>query len=97
MKRLVLITALVSANAMALDFDTEWAKFKDDFARLVHRKEVSPEPKPALAAVEDGEVKRVDPKSPERIGLKVDNPELRAKLKDLYNRDDVVVYSTTVR
>ena len=98
MKRLVLISALVSTNAMALDFNTEWAKFADDFARLKSKVNVVADvPKPTIVPVDDAEVKQVDPKSPERLGLKLSDSSMVQKMKNLYNRDDVVVYSTTVR
>ena len=102
MKRLVMVVALVSTNAMALDFNTEWAKFADDFAKLKSKVSVAvdvPKSKvePVIVPVEDAEVKQVDPKSPERLGLKLSDASMVKKLKDLYQRDDVVVYSTTVR
>lgn len=99
MKRLVLIAAVVTTNAMALDFDTEWAKFSDDFARL--KSKVVPIEKskvePTVVPVNDAEVKQVDPKSSERLGLKLSDASMVQKMKNLYKRDDVVVYSTTVR
>ena len=100
MKRLVMIAALVSTNAMALDFDTEWAKFADDFARLkskvISSDKIKVEPV-EVVPVEDAEIKLVDPKSSDRLGLKLSNSTMVQKMKDLYKRDDVVVYSTTVR
>jgi len=99
MKRLVLIAAVVSTNAMALDFETEWAKFSDDFARL--KSKVLPVEKikvePEIIPVADAVIKQVDPKSSERLGLKLSDSSMVKKMKDLYQRDDVVVYSTTVR
>ena len=98
MKRLVMIAALVSTNAMALDFDTEWAKFADDFARLKGKVSVVADvPKPSIVPVDDADLKQVDPKSPDRLGLKLSDSSMVQKMKDLYKRDDVVVYSTTVR
>lgn len=100
MKRLVLIAALISTNAMALDFETEWAKFSTDFARL--KSKVLPSDKIKVEPVEvvpvdDAVIKQVDPKSPDRLGLKLSDSSMVQKMKDLYKRDDVVVYSTTVR
>lgn len=96
MKPAVISLLLVASNAMALDFDTEWAKFSNDFARLrkqpVEKVEVTP-----LAPVVDADVKLVDPKSPERIGLSLSNPAMRSKMEKLYNKPNVVVYSTTLR
>lgn len=91
MKKLFIMMTLVSTNAMALDFDTEWAKFETAFAKL--------KAKPNLVAVPvtDTDIKLVDPKSPERLGNHVSDPVLKEKLQSLYKRDDVVVYSTTVR
>ena len=101
MKRLVMVAALVSTNAMALNFDTEWAKFADDFARLRPAKIVkdSPTDKPVVHALPqlDSDVVQVDPKSPERLGLKLSDPAMRDKVTKLYQKPDTVVYSTTVR
>jgi hypothetical protein len=47
--------------------------------------------------VDDADLKQVDPKSPDRLGLKLSDSSMVQKMKDLYKRDDVVVYSTTVR
>ena len=100
MKRLVMVVALVSTNAMALDFDTEWAKFANDFAKLKSKVNITvdvPKAGTFTVPVEDAELKRVDPKSPDRLGLKLSDPTMVQKMKDLYKRDDVVVYSTTLR
>ena len=100
MKRLVVLSAFVATNAMALDFETEWAKFKDDFARLASKVSIKTDvdvPIIGNVPVSDGEVKLVDPKSPDRIGLKLSTPQMREKVTDLYKRDDVVVYSATIR
>lgn len=100
MKRLVMVVALVSTNAMALDFDTEWAKFADDFAKLKSKVNITvdvPKAGTFTVPVEDAELKQVDPKSPDRLGLKLSDSTMVQKMKDLYKRDDVVVYSTTLR
>lgn len=100
MKRLVMVVALVSTNAMALDFDTEWAKFADDFAKLKSKVNITvdvPKAGTFTVPVEDAELKQVDPKSPDRLGLKLSDSNMVQKMKDLYKRDDVVVYTTTVR
>jgi hypothetical protein len=94
MKKLFIMMTLVSTNALALDFDTEWAKFEDAFAKLKAKTNsvvVSSVP------MTDTDLKRVDPKAPERLGNHVSDPVLKEKLQSLYKRDDVVVYSTTVR
>ena len=98
MKRLVMVVALVSTNAMALDFDTEWAKFSDDFAKLKSKVSMPIDvPKVEITPVIDSVIKQVDPKSNDRLGLKLSDSSMVQKMKDLYKRDDVVVYSTTVR
>jgi len=102
MKKL-LIMALVSTNAMALDFETEWAKFDKDFARLrgVQMATVS---KPVVTKLDSlpevnsnvNVVERVDPRSPKRLGRNLDNPYLKEKLEELYKKPDTVVYSLTL-
>jgi hypothetical protein len=94
MKQLVMIAALVSTNAMALDFDTEWAKFSDDFAKL---KQSIVKPVVHTLPQLDSDLIQVDPKSPERLGLKLTDPAMREKVTSLYQKPDVVVYSTTIR
>ena len=100
MKRLVMVAALVSTNAMALNFDTEWAKFADDFAKLKSKVSITvdvPKVGAVTVPVDDAELKQVDPKSPERLGLKLSNPAMRDKITNLYQKPDTVVYSTTIR
>jgi hypothetical protein len=101
MKRLVMVAALVTTNAMALDFDTEWAKFADDFARLRPSKIVknSPSDKTEVHALPqlDSDLIQVDPKSSERLGLKLTDPAMRDKVTKLYQKPETVVYSTTIR
>jgi hypothetical protein len=94
MKRFVMVVALVSTNAMALDFETEWAKFSEDFAKFRTNKPVSVT-KPV--EVTDSEVIKVDPKSPERLGLKLSDPAMREKVTSLYQKPDTVVFATTIR
>ena len=104
MKKMFIATALISSNAMALDFETEWAKFANDFAKLASRVSVKvdvdvPRVGNVSVPVEDRSIQleRVDPKSPDRLGLKLSDQSMVQKMKDLYKRDDVVVYSTTLR
>jgi hypothetical protein len=59
MKTLIVATSLIATNAMALDFDSEWAKFSNDFVKLraiqiakVERKPVD-KPNEVLPIVED--------------------------------------------
>jgi hypothetical protein len=102
MKKL-LIMALVSTNVMALDFDTEWAKFDKDFARL-RGVQVALVNKPVVTKLDSlpevnsdvNVVERVDPKSPKRLGRNLENPYMKDKLEKLYNKPDTVVYSLTL-
>lgn len=99
MKKL-LIMALVSSNAMALDFDTEWKKFDSDFAKLRSVK-VAKYEAPVVTALPEintdvNKVERVDPKSPYRLGRNLENPYMKDKMEKLYNKPDTVVYSLTL-
>ena len=80
----------VATNAMAINFETEWAKFKQDFSRLKPSSKVV-----EVAPVDD--VTRVDPKSPDRLGHTITDPVVRNKVVELYNKPNVVVYSATIR
>lgn len=115
MKHVIIAVGLVATNAMALDFDSEWAKFNSDFQRLngakvaaVQRKSV-PEIKtvPTESVLADDEVlpekntrdnvlERVDPKSPDRLGHKLEDPAMRDRMAKLYKKPDTVVYSLTL-
>ena len=99
---IVVASLLVSTSAMALDFDTEWAKFNDDFAKFKTVKVASlssPVNKPTVHALPqlESDVVQVDPKSPERLGLKLSDPAMREKVTNLYQKPDTVVFATTVR
>jgi hypothetical protein len=96
MKKLFIMMVLVSTNALALDFDTEWAKFKNEFVKLKAKTNSATVPVNSVP-VTDADLKLVDPKAPERLGNHVSDPVLRERMQSLYKRDDVVVYSTTVR
>jgi hypothetical protein len=79
---------------MALDFQTEWAKFADDFAKLKSKVSVTVDvPKVS----EDADIKKVDPKSPDRLGLSLSDPKMREHVTSLYQKPDTVVFSTTIR
>ena len=115
MKPVIIVMALVSTNAMAIDFETEWAKFQSDFTRMkgvqvskVETKPVAPEraivtpidqeqPKvlPAMPTQENV-LEQVDPKSPDRLGYKLNDPAMRDKMAKLYKKPDTVVYSLTL-
>ncbi len=102
MKRLVVISAVtLSTNAMALDFNTEWAKFADDFAKLKSKVSMTIDlPKAGNVTVlplDSDELKQVDPKSPDRLGLKLQDPVMRERVTSLYQKPDTVVYSATIR
>ena len=99
---IVVVSLLVSTSAMAVDFDKEWAKFADDFARFKSVKVAkadSPTDKPVVHALPllDSDLVQVDPKSPERLGLKLSDPAMREKVTNLYQKPDTVVYATTIR
>ena len=104
MKRFVMVVALVSTNAMAIDFDTEWAKFSEDFAKLKSRVNITVDvPKAGTFSVlptkntQDNTVEQVDPKSPDRLGYSLQDPALRDRVLSLYKKPDTVVYSATIR
>lgn len=96
---LIVGSMLVATNAMALDFDTEWAKFSADFARLKNTKVttssavVTPLPEINTSV---NTLEQVDPKSPNRLGLKLADQSMVNKMKDLYSKPDTVVYSLTL-
>jgi len=100
MRRLIVLSVFVSTSAMALDFQTEWAKFADDFAKLKPKASVVVDvPKVSTVAVpvDDADIKKVDPKSPDRLGLSLSDPKMREHVTSLYQKPDTVVYSTTIR
>jgi hypothetical protein len=95
---IVLASLIASTSAMALDFDTEWAKFADDFARFRPVKVAKAEPVvTVITEPAEGEIVKVDPKSPDRLGLKLSDPAMREKVTSLYQKPDTVVYATTIR
>ena len=93
---------LVSTNALALDFETEWAKFNSDFVKLRGTVVASVAPQqitsqPLLETnTASNKLERVDPTSPKRLGRNLDNPYMRDKLEKLYNDPNIVVYSLTL-
>lgn len=120
MKPAILLVSILATNAMAMDFDSEWAKFEPDFSRLKNYKVVAKyEPsKPVVKPVDDSMedvplynprskalpdkpsadnvLEQVDPKSPDRLGYKIEDPEVRNKVTNLYKKPDTVVYSLTL-
>ena len=108
MKPVIVVMALVSTNAMAIDFETEWAKFQPDFARMKGVQVAKVETRPVVTPVEDqarvlpakasedNVLEQVDPKSPERLGHKLADPAMREKVTGLYKKPDTVVYSLTL-
>jgi len=46
---------------------------------------------------QDNTMQQVDPKSSERLGHKLSDPNVRDRVVELYNKPDTVVYSATVR
>lgn len=100
MKRVILLSLFVSSSAMALDFNTEWAKFADDFAKLKSRVNITvdvPKVGNVTVPVDDAVIKQVDPKSPDRLGYSLQDPLLRDHVTSLYQKPDTVVYSATIR
>jgi hypothetical protein len=107
MKPVIVATMLFATNAMAIDFDTEWSKFSNDFAKLrgvqvakVDRKPEAPTGvivKPLPDSNDTSELQQVDPKSPERLGHKLSDPAMKEHLARLYEKPDTVVYSATIR
>ena len=103
MKRVIVVLGLVATNAMALDFDTEWAKFDTDFSKFKSYKVAKAETKaPVISAVPleeipAGEIVKVDPKSPDRLGHTLSDPAMKDKVTSLYKKPDTVVFATTIR
>ena len=89
---------LVSTNALALDFETEWAKFDSDFASMRGTivAKIQTEDSLLETNTDSNKVERVDPKSTKRLGRNLDNPYMRDKLEKLYNDPNIVVYSLTL-
>ena len=95
--------ALVPLNAMALDFETEWAKFNKDFVKLrgdtvvarIEPQQIVSQPLLETNTVSN-KLERVDPKSSKRLGRNLENPYMRDKLEKLYNDPNIVVYSLTL-
>ena len=103
MKRVMVLSVFVASNAMALDFDTEWAKFANDFAKLKSSVNITVDvPKAGNFTVlpekntKDNTLEQVDPRSPDRLGLKLQDPAMREHLTNLYKKPDTVVYSLTL-
>jgi hypothetical protein len=104
MKRLVAVLAMVTTNAMAIDFDSEWSKFDADFHRLrgtkvAMAKTMPVEPDSSILPslnTKENVLEQVDPKSPDRLGYKLEDPKMRDKVVSLYKKPDTVVYSLTL-
>lgn len=105
MKSLIMLSCIVATNAMALDFDKEWARYSSDFEKLKQKTVVS---KISGIEVVDKSIvlpekntqvnvlQQVDPKSPERLGHKLSDPNMRDRVIDAYNKPNAVVYSVTL-
>jgi hypothetical protein len=109
MKHCLLLTATISLNSFALDFETEWSKFAKDFAKLRTSNSVAvasapviqtpatvPAPKLLDTNTESNTIQLVDPKSPARLGRNLQNLAMREKMEKLYNNPNTVVYSLTL-
>lgn len=108
----VILLCFVATNAMALDFDTEWSKFNNEFSKLKQRPVIvasnstaiitpvspSEEIKTVLPEknTQSNVLQQVDPKSPERLGLKLSDPIMRDRVMKAYNKPDAVVYALTL-
>jgi hypothetical protein len=115
MKAIIMVSCVVATNAMALDFDTEWAKYASDFDKLkqktvvvASRSVVTPVPRNTVEVIdksiklpekntEVNVLQQVDPKSPERLGYKLEDPTMRDRVIDAYNKPNAVVYSATLK
>lgn len=114
MKRLIVATSCVFAtHAMAIDFDTEWAKFSNDFVKIrsmqvskLQRTPVTEKPLVENKSVTvtplpennvSSELVQVDPKSPDRLGHQLSDPAIKDYVTKLYQKPDIVVYSATIR
>jgi transcription initiation factor TFIIIB Brf1 subunit/transcription initiation factor TFIIB len=108
MKRLIVVASCaIVTNAMAIDFDTEWSKFSNDFVKIrsthVAKLERTPVENKAVVVTPlpeknpSSELVQVDPKSPERLGHQLSDPAVKEYVTKLYQKPDVVVYSATIR
>jgi hypothetical protein len=105
MRYCLVLSATISLNCFALDFETEWAKFAKDFAKLRPSNPVAvasvpvtslPVPKLLETNTESNTIQLVDPKSPARLGRNLQNLAMREKMEKLYNNPNAVVYSLTL-
>jgi hypothetical protein len=108
--KFVMVSMLVATNAMAYDFETEYAKFSADFSRLrgttvamVATPKVAEvaTTAPVITALPEtnlavNKIEQVDPKSPFRLGRNLQDPEMKKKMDKLYSNPDTVVYSLTL-
>lgn len=97
MKRTVAVAlCLIATNAVALDFNTEWNSIKSRFTKLnVTQQPVTVTPIESNTKLEIME--QVDPKSPDRLGYKISDPEMRKRVIEAYNKPNAVVYTYTLR
>lgn len=103
MRFTLVVLCLVSTNVLALDFNTEWNSIKSRFTMPVVVPVVPVEVKQDdVSVVTPVEIKQeeqglVDPKSPDRLGYKLSDPEMRKRVIEAYNKPNAVVYSYTLR
>ena len=103
MRFTLVVLCLVSTNAVALDFNTEWNSIKSRFTMPVVVPVVPVVVKQDdVSVVTPVEVKQeeqglVDPKSPDRLGYKLSDPEMRKRVIEAYNKPNAVVYTYTIR
>ena len=98
MKTYAVALCLVATNAVAIDFDTEWNRIKNRFPTI--KPAVVNESKIKVTPIEDNKpviMEQVDPKSPDRLGYQLQDPEMRKRVIEAYNKPDAVVYTYTIR
>ena len=92
-----MLSCVVATNAMALDFDTEWARYASDFDKLKQKTgAVASVSKLPENTTEVNVLQQVDPKSPDRLGYKLSDPNMRDRVIDAYNKPNAVVYAVTL-
>jgi hypothetical protein len=95
----VILLCFVATNAMALDFNSEWAKFDNDFAKLKSKSVVMASNSPVMVTpipavpVEDRSIVLLDKNTQSNVLQQVDpksSSRLGFKLSDPNMRDRVI-------
>ena len=98
MKTIAVVLCLVSTNAFALDFNTEWNLIKARFTIPIDNSSTTQSV--IVTPIDSNKpeiMEMVDPKSPDRLGYKISDPEMRKRVIEAYNKPNAVVYSYTLR